>query len=108
MALKAAASGTPAARTTTQGTAQNAGNSGSAANNPAANNKDTTRFLSVGIGKSVVVDTPRPVKRISVGLGDLAEVTAVSPTEVLINGKTVGETSLILWDLPARHRQRPE
>jgi pilus assembly protein CpaC len=97
MALKA---GTPAARTATQqGTAQNVGSSGSAANIPAANSKDTSRFLSVGIGKSVVVDTPRPVKRISVGLGDLAEVTAISPTEVLINGKTVGETSLILWDV---------
>jgi pilus assembly protein CpaC len=97
MALKA---GPPAARTATQqGTAQNVGSSGSAANIPAANSKDTSRFLSVGIGKSVVVDTPRPVKRISVGLGDLAEVTAISPTEVLINGKTVGETSLILWDV---------
>jgi pilus assembly protein CpaC len=99
MALRPAASSTAATRAATQGAAQNAGSSGSAASSPAANNKDATRFLSVGIGKSMVVDTARPIKRISVGLGDYAEATAVSPTEVLVNGKTVGETSLILWDV---------
>ena len=61
--------------------------------------KDTTRVLSLNVGRSVVVDTPRPIKRISVGLGDFAEANAVSPTEVLINAKAVGETSLILWDV---------
>ena len=61
--------------------------------------KDSTRVLTLNVGRSVVVDTPRPVKRISVGLGDFAEANAVSPTEVLINAKTVGETSIILWDI---------
>ncbi len=61
--------------------------------------KDSTRVLTLNVGRSVVVDTPRPVKRISVGLGDFAEANAVSPTEVLINAKAVGETSIILWDI---------
>jgi pilus assembly protein CpaC len=61
--------------------------------------KDSTRVLALNVGRSVVVDTPRPIKRISVGLGDFAEANAVSPTEVLINAKTVGETSIILWDV---------
>lgn len=60
---------------------------------------DTTRVLTLSVGKSAIIDTPRPVKRISVGLGDFAEANAVSPTEVLINGKAIGETSLILWDV---------
>ena len=61
--------------------------------------KESTRTLNVGIGQSVIVDTLRPVKRIAVGLGDYAEASAISPTEVLINGKAAGETSIILWDV---------
>jgi pilus assembly protein CpaC len=32
-----------------------------------------------------------------VGLGEYAEATAVSPTEILVNGKAPGETSMIVW-----------
>jgi pilus assembly protein CpaC len=53
--------------------------------------------LFVNVGKSVVVDSSLPIQRVSVGFGDVAEATAVSPTEVLVNGKTPGETSLIIW-----------
>ena len=53
--------------------------------------------LFVTVGKSVVVDSALPIERISVGFGDIAEATAVSPREVLINGKAPGETSLIIW-----------
>jgi pilus assembly protein CpaC len=61
--------------------------------------REATRTLSVGIGQSVIVDTVKPVKRIAVGLGDFAEASAISPTEVLINGKAAGETTIILWDI---------
>jgi len=54
--------------------------------------------LVVAVGKSVLVDCAKPVKRVSVGLGDLAEVVAISRTEVLVNGKAPGETSLIIWE----------
>jgi pilus assembly protein CpaC len=37
------------------------------------------------------------IQRISLANGDLAEAVAVNPREVLINGKAVGETSLIIW-----------
>ncbi len=49
------------------------------------------------MGQSVLVDSAHPIQRISVGLGDVAEATAMSPTEVLVNGKAPGETSLIIW-----------
>ncbi len=39
-----------------------------------------------------------PVQRIAVGLGEFAEATAVSPSEILVNGKAPGETSLIVWE----------
>lgn len=54
--------------------------------------------LVVVAGKSILVDCEKPVKRVAVGLGDLAEVLAISQTEVLVNGKAPGETSLIIWD----------
>ncbi len=60
--------------------------------------QDSANDLSVTVGKSVVLDLARPIKTIVVGLGDFAEASAVSPTQVLVNGKAAGETSLILWD----------
>ncbi len=59
---------------------------------------DSANELSVTVGKSVVLDLARPIRTIVVGLGDFAEASAVSPTQILVNGKGVGETSLILWD----------
>ena len=53
--------------------------------------------LFVNVGKSLVVDSAIPIERVSVGFGDIAEATAVGPTEVLVNGKAPGETSLIIW-----------
>jgi pilus assembly protein CpaC len=45
----------------------------------------------------VLVDCARPVERVAVGSSDLAEATAVSPTEIMLNGKAPGETTLIVW-----------
>ncbi len=60
--------------------------------------QDSANELSVTVGKSVVLDLARPIRTIVVGLGDFAEASAVSPTQVLVNGKAPGETTLILWD----------
>jgi len=46
--------------------------------------------LVVTVGKSLILDTPADLRRISVGNGDLAEALAVNPREVLINGKSPG------------------
>ena len=54
--------------------------------------------LVVIAGRSVLVDCAQPVKRVAVGLGDFAEVLAVGRTEVLVNGKAPGETSMIIWE----------
>lgn len=59
--------------------------------------EDSTNDLVVAVGKSVLVDCTHPIERIAVGSGDIAEATAVSPTEIMLNGKTAGETSLIVW-----------
>jgi pilus assembly protein CpaC len=70
------------------------------------------RDLFVTVGKSLVVDSPVNIQRVSVANGELAEALAVNPREVLVNGKAVGETSMIIWqqggnrlffDLTVRH-----
>jgi len=55
------------------------------------------RDLFVSVGKSLVVDSPVNIQRVSVANGDVAEALAVNPREVLVNGKAVGETSMIVW-----------
>src|SRR6476619_2913321 len=69
-----------------------------AANMPAqAPSNGTHGKLVVTVGKSLVIDSPLDIRRLSVANGDLAEAVAVNPKEVLINGKAPGETSLIVW-----------
>jgi pilus assembly protein CpaC len=55
------------------------------------------RDLFVTVGKSLVVESPVNIQRISVGDAKKAEAMAVTPREVLVNGKAEGETSLIIW-----------
>lgn len=56
-----------------------------------------SQSLDLTVGKSVLLDSILPMERVSVGLGGFAEVTAVGPSEVLVNGKAPGETTLIIW-----------
>jgi pilus assembly protein CpaC len=50
------------------------------------------------VGKTVLVDCRWPVARVAINLSEIAEVHATSPTEIMVEGKTPGETSLIIWD----------
>jgi pilus assembly protein CpaC len=61
--------------------------------------QDSTNELSVTVGKAVLVDTAQPVQRVAVGVGEIVEAMAVSPTEIMLSGKAPGETSLIIWDI---------
>jgi pilus assembly protein CpaC len=53
--------------------------------------------LVVTVGKSLIIDSPMKIQRISFANGELIEAVAVNAREVLINGKAPGETSLIIW-----------
>ncbi|MFZ1083816.1 MAG: pilus assembly protein N-terminal domain-containing protein [Terracidiphilus sp.] len=64
----------------------------------AASSQDAANDLSVAVGKTVLVDTTWPIKRVAIGTAEIAEVHGTSPTEIMVNGKTPGETSLIVWD----------
>ncbi len=54
--------------------------------------------LIVPVNKSFVLQNGVTIRRISVANGEIAEALAVSTTEVLLNGKAPGDTSLIVWD----------
>jgi pilus assembly protein CpaC len=56
------------------------------------------QVVSVSKGASVLIVNQAALQRFSVGDPAVAEAVVVSPTEVLVNGKTLGTTSLVLWD----------
>ena len=63
----------------------------------AAAQTEASQKWTVTVGKSLVLDSPLPIDRVSVADPNLADAVAVNPREVLINGKLPGETSLIVW-----------
>jgi pilus assembly protein CpaC len=56
------------------------------------------QVVSVSKGASALLVNTTPIQRFSIGDPAVAEAVVVSPTEILINGKTLGTTSLFLWD----------
>ncbi len=56
------------------------------------------QVVSVSKGASALLVNTTAIQRFSIGDPAVAEAVVVSPTEVLINGKTLGTTSLFLWD----------
>ncbi|MGA3373200.1 MAG: pilus assembly protein N-terminal domain-containing protein [Terracidiphilus sp.] len=60
--------------------------------------QDSANDLSVAVGKTVLVDTAWPIKRVANNLSEIADVHPTSPTEIMVQGKAPGETSVIVWD----------
>ena len=56
-----------------------------------------SRDLTITEGKAVLVDSPAIIERVAVSNSDLAEAVVVTPNEVMVNGKSPGETSMIVW-----------
>jgi pilus assembly protein CpaC len=54
--------------------------------------------LHVLVGKSVVVNVSAPLTRVLSSNPTVIETMATSPTEVVLEGKTPGVSSVILWD----------
>lgn len=55
------------------------------------------RELFVRTGKSLIIDSRVPVERVAVANPSVAEAVAVTPREVLVNGRDAGETCMIVW-----------
>jgi len=54
--------------------------------------------LHLLVGRSLVINSPTRIKRISVADPTIVEAIVVTPNEILINGKAPGSVSLLLWD----------
>ena len=53
--------------------------------------------IEVVVNKSIVVRLPRKATKVAVTQPQIAEIVVVAPDQLLINGKAVGATSLVVW-----------
>jgi pilus assembly protein CpaC len=60
--------------------------------------------LRVLVGKSLLINTTERLKRVSVTDPSVADVSVVTPTQVLVHGRAPGEVSLLIWDELERSR----
>ena len=60
--------------------------------------------LRVMVGKSLLINTTEQLKRISITDPAIATAQVVTPTQILVHGKTPGEVSLLIWDELERSR----
>jgi pilus assembly protein CpaC len=57
-----------------------------------------TRFLALGIGKSVVIDLPRDAKDVLVGDPKIANAVVRSSQRAYIIGNAIGQTNVVFFD----------
>jgi pilus assembly protein CpaC len=60
--------------------------------------------LRVMVGKSLLINTTERLKRISITDDTIASYKVITPTQILVHGKTPGEVSLLIWDELERSR----
>src|SRR5271154_7123093 len=53
--------------------------------------------IRLTIGKSIVIDYPTDIARISTSNPDIADASPVTAREVLIHGKGMGTVTLVVW-----------
>jgi pilus assembly protein CpaC len=57
----------------------------------------TPQKLNLVVGKSLVIDTPVAVKRVSIAEPAIADTVVISPRQIYLTGKAVGATNMTLW-----------
>lgn len=60
--------------------------------------------LRVMVGKSLLINTTERLRRISITDPAIAFAQVITPTQILIHGKSPGEVSLLIWDELERSR----
>lgn len=71
---------------------------------PAQSQAQGSAPLRVMVGKSLLINTTERLKRVSVTDPSIAFPQVVTPTQILIHGKSPGEVSLLIWDELERSR----
>src|ERR1051325_3299313 len=59
---------------------------------------ETPETVHLMVGRSLVITSPARVRRISIADPNIADTLIVSPTQIVVNGKMPGATSLVIWD----------
>jgi len=76
-----------------------AASAGSGAEAKAAPSVDyEPRQVRMLVGRSTIVEPGSPVTRVSLTSAEIADVVVTSSSQLLLNGKTVGTTSMFVWD----------
>ncbi len=60
--------------------------------------------LRVLVGKSLLINTTERLKRVSVTDPSVADPEVITPTQILVHGRSAGEVSLLIWDELERSR----
>jgi pilus assembly protein CpaC len=60
--------------------------------------------LRVMVGKSLLINTTERLRRISITDPAIAFAQVITPTQILVHGRTPGEVSLLIWDELERSR----
>jgi pilus assembly protein CpaC len=74
------------------------------AGNLAAQAVASEGVVTVAVGQSTLITPPVAVQRVSVGDPSIADPVMISPRELLVNGRTLGTTTLIVWDVAGGRR----
>jgi Flp pilus assembly secretin CpaC len=66
---------------------------------------DSIHRIGLSVGRSLPITTANPVLKVAVANPDIATVVVVTERDVLISGKALGETDVVLWvtDRPRVH-----
>jgi|GEM_PF-239524 len=56
------------------------------------------KHMRLTVGRGLLIDLSEPLKRASVADPNIADVSVLSPLQVLVTGKAIGTTEVILWD----------
>lgn len=54
--------------------------------------------LHILVGRSLVITSPTRIKRISIADPTIADATIITPSQIVVTGKTPGGVSMVLWN----------
>jgi pilus assembly protein CpaC len=95
----------PAQETPGQSSASTQSTTGTAATSlPPQGEAQGSAPLRVMVGKSLLINTTERLKRVSVTDPGVADALVVTPTQILVHGRSPGEVSLLIWDELERSR----
>lgn len=69
----------------------------------ASSSEAQQRLVRVVKGKSTVLNYPEKIQTVSLANQDIADVVSVTPTDLVVIGKEVGITSLVVWGESKRY-----